>query len=90
MISKRLPLDVTCHVDRYQESSLQEVVQSYDVVREVAQPYAAQRLPDEFGESDAHMAGPPIRCANIASPSARGLARLYAQSGIVWSDLPKA
>jgi nitroreductase/FMN reductase [NAD(P)H] len=54
MISKRLPLDVTCHVDRYQESSLQEVVQSYDVVREVAQPYAAQRFPDDFGESDAY------------------------------------
>jgi nitroreductase/FMN reductase [NAD(P)H] len=33
---------------------LQEVVQSYDVVREVAQPYAAQRLQDEFGKSDTY------------------------------------
>ena len=53
-VSKRLPLGVTCHVDRYQEDGLREAVVGYDAERAKAQPYAAQRFPDRFGVSDSY------------------------------------
>ena len=53
-VSKRLPLRVTCHVDRYQEDGLREAVEGYDEERAEAQPYAAQRFPDKFGVSDCY------------------------------------
>lgn len=49
-IAKRLPLSVTCHVDRYQEEGVQEAIQAYDRTRAEAQPYSAQRFPEAFGE----------------------------------------
>ncbi len=50
-ISKRLPLQVTCHVDRYDEAGLKEAVAGYDAERLQAQPYAKQRFVEDFGES---------------------------------------
>lgn len=54
VISQRLPLQVTCHVDRYQEAGLREAVQAYDRARAQAQPYAAQRFEQTFGHSDSY------------------------------------
>lgn len=48
-IAKRLPLGVTCHVDRYSEDGLKEAVQAYDDDRAATQPYAKQRFADTFG-----------------------------------------
>ena len=50
-IAKRLPLRVTCHTDRYRESTLQETVRTYDDDRRASQPYAQQRHPETFGQS---------------------------------------
>lgn len=50
-IAKRLPLHVTCHVDRYQEDGLRDAVHAYDAERELAQPYNTQRFSDTFGEA---------------------------------------
>ena len=50
-ISKRLPLDVTCHVDRYREEGLKEEVARYDTDRQAAQPYGTQRFTQTFGEA---------------------------------------
>ncbi len=49
-IAPRLPLSVTCHVDRYQEDGLKQAVQAYDPKR----VYAGQRLTETFGESAAY------------------------------------
>lgn len=54
VVSKRLPLQVTVHVDRYQEDSLREQIQRYDTERAAAQPYERQRFPARFGESDSY------------------------------------
>lgn len=53
-ISKRLPLQVTCHVDQYCEDNLQETVAQYDTDRAAAQPYCAQRGVEIFGISDTY------------------------------------
>lgn len=50
-ISKRLPLKVTCHLDRYEEDKLQEEVARYDADRRQAQPYQKQRYVEDFGDS---------------------------------------
>lgn len=49
-ISKRLPLGVTCHVDRYREDQLQQSVQAYDAGRAASQPYDKQRFIGRFGQ----------------------------------------
>ncbi len=54
VISKRLPLGVTCHVDRYQEDHLADDIARYDSDRAEAQPYDKQRFPEQFGESDSY------------------------------------
>jgi nitroreductase/FMN reductase [NAD(P)H] len=48
-ISPRLPLDVTVHVDRFDESDLAERVDAYDRRRAALQPYAKQRYPELYG-----------------------------------------
>ncbi|MGX9353908.1 nitroreductase family protein [Roseobacteraceae bacterium S113] len=53
-VSPRLPLDVTCHTDRYKEEALQERVAAYDARRADVQPYATQRMTAAFGESAAY------------------------------------
>ncbi|WP_299293702.1 nitroreductase family protein [uncultured Tateyamaria sp.] len=53
-VSKRLPLSVTCHVDRYGEDGLENAVRTYDAERAQAQPYAQQRFADRFGASDTY------------------------------------
>ncbi|MEM7319662.1 MAG: nitroreductase family protein [Pseudomonadota bacterium] len=49
-ISMRLPLSVTCHIDRYREDDLRAAVQTYDNDRASRQPYDSQRFPELFGE----------------------------------------
>ncbi len=53
-VSKRLPLHVTVHKDRYTEPDLQEAVTAYDADRSAVQPYASQRFPEQFGHSDSY------------------------------------
>lgn len=47
-ISKRLPLHVTCHVDRYHENTLQAEIDNYDAERAKSDPYETQRFPQLF------------------------------------------
>jgi nitroreductase len=49
-ISPRLPLDVTVHVDRFNEAAFVEQVDEYDSRRAELQPYARQRYPELYGE----------------------------------------
>ncbi|MEX3015730.1 nitroreductase family protein [Gymnodinialimonas hymeniacidonis] len=51
-IAKRLPLSVTVHTDRYQETDLPEAIARYDADRAAAQPYRSQRFVETFGEAD--------------------------------------
>ncbi|HYP37553.1 MAG TPA: NADPH-dependent oxidoreductase, partial [Stellaceae bacterium] len=50
-ISMRLPLEVTLHHDRYDDSRLDEAVAAYDVRRNARYtvPREQQRLPEIFG-----------------------------------------
>ena len=50
-ISPRLPLEVTVHTDRYDESKLREQVDGYDRRRHDNHPYAKQRRTKSFGEA---------------------------------------
>jgi FMN reductase [NAD(P)H] len=49
-ISPRLPLDVTVHVDRFEDANVTERIQAYDQRRASLQPYAKQRYPELYGE----------------------------------------
>lgn len=51
-ITPRLPLDVTVHRDRYDESRLSTLVDDYDRRRNKTQPYANQRAAKRFGTVD--------------------------------------
>ncbi|GGX39018.1 NADPH-dependent oxidoreductase [Tateyamaria omphalii] len=53
-IAKRLPLSVTCHMDRYQEDGLRDAVKNYDADRAKVQPYATQRFVEFFGQAEAY------------------------------------
>jgi nitroreductase/FMN reductase [NAD(P)H] len=50
-LSPRLPLDVTVHVDRYDESRVRERIDDYDKRRRELQPYRKQRHIALYGES---------------------------------------
>lgn len=51
LISKRLPLKVTFHIDRYSDGALKDEVMRYDTARAQTQPYDKQRFTEVFGES---------------------------------------
>lgn len=51
-ISPRLPLEVTVHVDRYDETGLREKIDSYDRRRHAVQPYRKQRHANRHGNAD--------------------------------------
>ena len=51
-ITPRLPLAVTLHTDRYDESALEAEVARYDARRNAIQPYARQRDRQRFGEAE--------------------------------------
>jgi FMN reductase [NAD(P)H] len=53
-ISKRLPLALTTHHDRFTEDGIEQAVQDYDTQRENAQPYQDQRFSELFGESESY------------------------------------
>ncbi|HEX6979922.1 MAG TPA: nitroreductase family protein [Alphaproteobacteria bacterium] len=53
-ISPRLPLDVTVHVDRFDETGIRERVDAYDARRRAILPYARQRFADEYGEAETY------------------------------------
>ena len=53
-VTKRLPLGVTCHVDRYSEENLQAQVSDYDRWRAETHPYRTQRATETFGHSDTY------------------------------------
>ncbi len=51
-ISLRLPLGVTLHQDRFDETGLRAAVDAYDARRAEAQPYAKQRGIREYGNAE--------------------------------------
>lgn len=51
-ISPRLPLEVTVHTDRYDETRLQEHVDAYDRRRHANHPYGKQRRTALFGTAE--------------------------------------
>lgn len=53
-ISKRLPLAVTVHHDRFSQNGVKDAVRSYDADRAATQPYQQQRFTDDFGLSYAY------------------------------------
>ena len=48
-ITPRLPLALTVHTDRYDETRLPDLVEAYDRRRAALQPYARQRDVARFG-----------------------------------------
>ena len=50
-ISPRLPLEVTVHVDRYDESGIREKIDAYDRRRHALQPYRRQRYADRYPDA---------------------------------------
>ena len=50
-VTKRLPLSLTVHRDRYGEGGLREGVDAYDARRAAAQPYEKQRDPERYGQA---------------------------------------
>ena len=51
-ITPRLPLDVTVHVDRYDESRVREKIEAYDRRRHALLPYRKQRNFRRYGEAE--------------------------------------
>jgi nitroreductase/FMN reductase [NAD(P)H] len=51
-ITPRLPLDVTVHVDRFDESAVREKIEAYDRRRHALMPYRKQRRFKMYGESE--------------------------------------
>jgi nitroreductase len=51
VITPRLPLEVTVHTDRFDETAVASKVDAYDRRRDARQPYAKQRDPARFGEA---------------------------------------
>jgi len=51
-ITPRLPLSVTVHTDKYEESSLPQRIDEYDHRRHELQPYGKPRDPKRFGPAD--------------------------------------
>ena len=51
-ISPRLPLEVTLHVDRYDESLVRKKIDEYDRRRHTLQPYRKQRYAERYGIED--------------------------------------
>lgn len=51
VLSPRLPLDATVHVDRHSEDGLRARVDAYDRRRHALQPYRRPRDPARFGEA---------------------------------------
>lgn len=51
-ISPRLPLDVTVHINSFDETRLTEKIDSYDRRRHVLQPYRKQRHAETFGSAE--------------------------------------
>jgi nitroreductase len=51
-ISPRLPLSVTVHEERFDESGLAEKIDAYDHRRAVIRPYRRQRDPEHFGKAE--------------------------------------
>jgi FMN reductase [NAD(P)H] len=49
-ISPRLPLEVTVHVDRYDESDTREKIEGYDRRRHALQPYRRQRHAEHYAD----------------------------------------
>jgi nitroreductase/FMN reductase [NAD(P)H] len=51
-ISPRLPLEVTVHVDRYDETGIRERIDAYDRRRHALAPYRKQRYADRYANVD--------------------------------------
>jgi nitroreductase/FMN reductase [NAD(P)H] len=51
-ISPRLPLEVTVHVDRYDETGIREKIDAYDRRRHAVAPYRKQRYADRYKNVD--------------------------------------
>lgn len=54
VISPRLPLSVTVHVDRFDDSDLEARIEDYDKRRAAAQPYPTQRMESDYGHDPSY------------------------------------
>jgi nitroreductase len=52
--SKRLPLSLTVHHNRYSEDDLESTIDAYDRDRESVRPYRVQRYVEEFGKAESY------------------------------------
>ena len=50
-ITPRLPLEVTVHVDRYDETGIQDKIEAYDRRRDSLMPYRKQRSADRYADT---------------------------------------
>jgi nitroreductase/FMN reductase [NAD(P)H] len=50
-ISARLPLEITVHANRFDESNIREKIDTYDRRRQALQPYRRQRHADRYADS---------------------------------------
>jgi hypothetical protein len=50
-ITPRLPLEVTVHTDRYDDTSVARHIDAYDKRRHALQPYRKQRRVERYGEA---------------------------------------
>ncbi len=80
--SYRLPLSVTLHRDRYHEDELAESVAGYDERRAAAQPYAAQRYPEDFGEAPRY-GWSEDKARQYAKPERAGFGRYVRKAGFL-------
>lgn len=53
-VSMRLPLQVTCHVDRFGAQGTRDAIAAYNTRRAAAHPYSEQRLEQAFGTSQTY------------------------------------
>jgi nitroreductase/FMN reductase [NAD(P)H] len=53
-ITPRLPLEVTVHVDSFDESGVREKIEAYDRRRHALLPYRKQRYPDRYPPADSY------------------------------------
>lgn len=80
--SYRLPLSVTLHKDRYHEDGLAESVTVYDERRAAAQPYAAQRYPEDFGQASSY-GWSEDKARQYAKPERAGFGRYVRKAGFL-------
>ena len=82
VIAKRLPLNVTCHIDTFTEEDLRGRVESYSETRRAAQPYNSQRFAEDYGTSDTY-GWVEDKVRQYAKPERDGFGRFIQMKGFL-------